>query len=300
MLKRLFRWLSIGVLALITLLLVALAVIYVVAEVKLRHRYEVPTAGINLPTDSQALVEGLRLARIRGCAGGCHGDNVEGGMFIDDLLLARLPAPNLTAAVRDYSDVELVGIIRHGVRPDGRSVIGMPSGMFRPLSNEDLGRILAYLRSVPATEGQARGASIGPLGRLGIVIGMYKPAAEDVRSAEALAGIYPAEDNSNARGAYLARTACTECHGLDLRGDPEGYPPDLRIVAGYSLEAFTHLMRTGKGLGERDLKLMSEVARGRFAYFTDEEIGDLYRYLIMRAKMPVTVSLTGGHVPGAN
>lgn len=190
MVKRVVRWLGIGVLALVTLLLVSLAGTYVMAEVNLRHRYEAPTTGINLPTDSQALAEGLRLARIRGCAGGCHGDNVEGGMFIDDVLLARLPAPNLTAAVRDYSDAELVGIIRHGVRPDGRSVIGMPSGMFRPLSDADL--------------------------------------------------------------------------------------------------------------GERELKLMSEVARSRFANFTDEEIGELYHYLITRANMPVTGSLAGRHVTEAN
>jgi mono/diheme cytochrome c family protein len=288
--KRLLRWLGIGVLSVLALALIALVVIYVIAEVKLRHRYAVPADTISTPADSLSIAEGFRLARLRGCAGGCHGDNIEGGMFIDEWWLARLPAANLTVAVQDYSDTELVGIIRHGVRPDGRSVIGMPSDMFRPLNDADLGRILAYLRSVPPTTGQARGVSVGPMGRLGVVMGMYKPAAEDVRRAEELIGTFPAESDSLTEGAYLARTVCTECHGLDLTGGPEGYPPDLRIVAGYSLEAFTHLMRTGKGLGQRDLKLMSEVARERFVHFTDAEIGELYRYLIDRANQPVTDS----------
>jgi hypothetical protein len=66
-------------------------------------------------------------------------------------------------------------------------------------------------------------------------------------------------------------------------------------VADYSPEAFTQLMRTGKGLGERDLKLMSEVARSRFVNFTDEEISELYRYLMTRASHPITVSLD--HLP---
>jgi len=288
--KRLLRWLGIGVLSVLALLLIALVVIYVIAEVKLRHRYTVPSASIALPTDSLSIAEGFRLAKLRGCSGGCHGDNIEGGMFIDEWWLARLPAPNLTVAVRDYSDGELVGIIRHGVRPDGRSVIGMPSDMFRPLTDADLGRILAYLRSVPSTTGESRGVSIGPMGRIGLVIGMYNVVAVDVRRAEEVASSYPAAGDSVAAGAYLARTVCTECHGLDLTGSPEGSPPDLRIAAGYSLEAFTHLMRTGKGLGERDLKLMSEVAQERFAHFTDAEIGELHRYLIARARQPVTTS----------
>jgi mono/diheme cytochrome c family protein len=289
-LKRFLRWLGIGFLSLVILLLLAVVVVYVLAEVKLRHRYAVPSDSVPLPADSLSIAEGFRLAKLRGCSGGCHGDNIEGGMFIDEWWLASLPAPNLTAAVRDYSDAELAGIIRHGVRPDGRSLIGMPSEMFRPLSDADLGRILAYLRSVPPTQGQGRGVSLGPMGRLGMVAGMYNPAAEDVRRAEALTASYPAASDSLAAGAYLARTVCTECHGLDLKGRPGESRPDLRIVAGYSLPAFTHLMRTGKALGERDLKLMSEVARKRFAHFTDAEIGELHRYLIARANQPITPS----------
>ena len=288
--KRFFRWLKVGLLSLLVLLLLALVAVYLLAEIKLRHRYPVPSASIALPTDSLSIAEGFRLAKLRGCSGGCHGDNIEGGMFIDEWWLARLPAPNLTVAVQDYSDVELAGIIRHGVRPDGRSVLGMPSDMFRPLTDADLGRILAYLRSVPPTTGESRGVSVGPMGRLGVVMGMYNPAAEDVRRAEEVAASYPQPGDSVAAGAYLARTVCTECHGRDLTGGPEGYPPDLRIAAGYSLEAFTHLMRTGKGTGERDLKLMSEVARERFVHFTDAEIGELHRYLIARARQPVTTS----------
>ena len=38
-------------------------------------------------------------------------------------------------------------------------------------------------------------------------------------------------------------------------------------------------MRTGKALGDRELPMMSPVARGRFAHFTDGELNDLQVFL---------------------
>jgi len=45
-------------------------------------------------------------------------------------------------------------------------------------------------------------------------------------------------------------------------------------------------MRRGKALGNREVPLMSRVARGRFSHFTDQELRVLYTYLISRAAMP--------------
>ena len=86
------------------------------------------------------------------------------------------------------------------------------------------------------------------------------------------------------RGEYLAMTSCTECHGFGLRGDDPFVPagqgaPDLAIVASYDKADFTRLMRTGKAAGNRELRLMSRVARGRFVHWTDAEVDDLYAFL---------------------
>jgi len=264
----------------IALGVIAAAVIYALSERTLRRSYDARGTPVTIPTDSASIAEGERLARIRGCLG-CHRARLEGGMFIDEPMLALIAASNLTTAVRTYSDAELEGIIRHGVRPDGRSVLAMPSDMFRFLDDADLGKILAYLHSVPEVAGQARMVNPGPLGRLGIALGRFKPAAEYVREVEMLSDSFPAAASPVARGAYLARTVCTECHGPTLSGD--GTTPDLRIAAGYSAEQFVRLMRTGVALGERELALMSEVARSRFTHFTDEEIEALYAYLLSRA-----------------
>jgi cytochrome c553 len=279
--RKVARWLRIGLLSGLLLLVGAAAIVYLLSELALRRTYTEPRVDIVVPSDSQSVLEGHRLAQVRGCSGGCHGANTEGGVFIDNLLLAHLVAPNLTIAVRRYSNADLERIIRRGVRPDGLSVIGMPSEMFSGLTDEDLGKILAYLRSVPVLPGPAAERRLGPLARVGFVMGKLAPAAELVRRASLLTGIWPPDGDSTASGGYLARTSCTECHGLDLRGsDPA---PDLRIAAGYSLEAFRDLMRTGKALGDRELPLMSPVARQRFRHFTDEELRDLYAFLVARA-----------------
>jgi cytochrome c553 len=281
--KRIMRWFRFGALSVVLLLALGSAIVYVLSERMLRRDYTEPRVEIAVPEDSISMREGHRLALIHGCAT-CHGTEVNGAVFIDDPLLARLIAPNLTAAVRSYANADVVRIIRRGVRPDGSSVIGMPSEMFSGLTDADLGKILAYLSSTPPRPGLGPERRLGPVARIGFVVGKLRPAAELVRRAGQLSGSWPQDADSTAPGAYLARTSCTECHGLELRGEDRA--PDLRIAASYSFEAFTELMRRGKALGNRELPLMSQVARRRFRHFTDQELRKLYTYLVARAASP--------------
>ena len=279
--KRALRWLRNGLIGLAVILLVAVTSAYVISERTIRRTYTAPPANIAVPTDSASISEGKRLAQIRGCTG-CHGDQLAGQKFIDEPLLARVASPDLTIAAREYSDADLVRIIRRGVRPDGRSVVVMPSSMFTPLRDADLGRIIAYVRSVPPSDGERRSVKLGPGARILFTLREFKPAAVEVLEAEATPATFPQPGEANAEGAYLARTACTECHGTTLAGQGSN-TPDLRIAAGYNIEQFTQLMRAGRALGNRELRLMSSVARNRFSHFTDEEISALHSYLVDRA-----------------
>jgi cytochrome c553 len=281
--KRIMRWLRFGALSVVLLLVLGSAIVYVLSERILRRAYTEPRVEITVPEDSISMKEGHRLALVHGCAT-CHGSDVTGSVFIDDPLLARLVAPNLTTAVRSYANADLVRIIRRGVRPDGSSVIGMPSEMFSGLTDADLGKILAYLSSAPPQSGLGPERRLGPVARIAFVAGRFRPAAELARRAGQLTGSWPRDADSTAPGAYLARTSCTECHGLELRGGDQA--PDLRIAASYSLEAFTVLMRQGKALGNRELPLMSQVAQSRFRHFTDQELRNLHTYLVVRAASP--------------
>jgi mono/diheme cytochrome c family protein len=83
-------------------------------------------------------------------------------------------------------------------------------------------------------------------------------------------------------------TNCTECHGpalFGLKDGPGGQPtPDLRVAAGYDLEQFKTLMRTGVTPAGKPLGMMREVAVGAFAHMTDAELAAVHAYLVERAK----------------
>jgi mono/diheme cytochrome c family protein len=278
MLRRLLHWLGVAAASAAALGIVAYGLVYALSEHILRRTYTVPTVVVPVPTDPADIIEGRRLALVHGCFNDCHGSQGEGRVMFDQPAIARIVAPNLTRAVRSYSDAQLVAIIRHGVRPGGRSVLAMPSEAFVTLTDADLGRILAYMKSLPVIEGPGPSVSLGPVGRIGIVAGKLKTSAqliaEDVPPTEAM-------NEEAARGRYLARTTCAECHGSDLRGasNPEFTSPSLQVVAAYSPEAFRELLRTGRALAGRELPVMSPQARRNLSYLTDAEIAALYDYL---------------------
>ena len=273
--RKLLRYSAYTLGALAALLLIAIGVVYAMSERIIARTYDAPAAPITVPTDPASIAEGERLAQIRGCPG-CHGDRLQGNVFFDEPGVVRLTAGNLTRAARRYSDAELARIIRHGVRPDGSSVFGMPSPAFFHLSDADLGRIIAWVRSMPETEGPDSRLEARMMGRVGLVTGMYKPTAVEAESAGVVSRL---ETRDSSPGRYLALSICAECHGLDLKGSPGMQTPALAVVQGYSAEAFSRFMRTGVAADGTEKGLMSEVARGRFVHLSDEEVGALYRYL---------------------
>ncbi|HUG98219.1 MAG TPA: cytochrome c [Gammaproteobacteria bacterium] len=260
-----------------SLLLLAILVIYVLGERLLERDRDFPVSPIAVVTDAATLEEGERLATITGCRG-CHRPDLSGGVFFDGgILLARVAAPNLSVVARDYTDEQLAHTIRYGVRPDGRAMVGMPSAMFYHLTDADLAAIIAYVRSVPEVEKSLPKTRVGPMGRLGLLTGDYPLDAEEIASLGPRRAPV-AGGEAMAPGRYVAQIACTECHGMDLRGH-DVFTPSLAIAAAYDDEQFRHFMRTGEALGGRELGLMSSVARNRFAHLTDDEVGALHQYL---------------------
>ncbi len=276
--RRLLRWAARGLAAILLLGLLLAGAVYVGSERILRRKYTVELTAITLPTDSAALVEGKRLARVRGCLGGCHGERLEGQVFFDQPGVARLVAPNLTRAAARWSAAELARIVRYGVRPDGHSVFSMPARTFSAMSDRDLGATLAFLRHAPPEPGLEAELDARWLGRLGLVLGKYRPEAELIPQ-DAVPPPLETPREPMSHGRYLARTVCTECHAMDLRGEPALSSPDLRIVSGYTPQAFTRLLREGIPLDGRELGMMRRAAQGRLRYLTDAEISDLYGYL---------------------
>lgn len=275
--NRMLRWIGIAVAGLAGVLIVASAGVYALSERILRRTYEVPRVALTIPADPESVREGRRLATIHGCLD-CHARNGEGRVLFDDPKIARIVAPNLTAAVRKYTDAQLAVVVRSGIRPDGRSLLVMPGDAFVSMTDADLGRIIAFLRSLPPVSGPEPIIAPGPLGRLGLVTGQFKTTVQLI--AESVPT--PAATSQEAElGRYLALTVCAECHGTSLHGasNPDFTSSDLRVVAAYSPEAFTRLLRTGIALGDRQLRTMSPYAAKYLSQLSDAEISALYRYL---------------------
>ena len=286
MTRRSTKPLAIAGVVVAALVVLAAAGIYVRSMLVLRRTYDVSLVPIAVPEDSNAVAEGARLAATRGCPD-CHGSRLEGRVFFEERRVARLVAPNLTRAVREYSVPELARVIRHGVRRDGTSVFAMPSATFAGLSDADLGRLIAFLRTVPPVDGPGYELTVWPLGRLRVATGKFKPVAAGIDHAGAGAdaggaaatGRRAAPRNPRVLGGYVAHTTCVECHGADLRGDPSIGAPNLAVVASYSDADFIALLRTGVASGGRELGMMSAAARQRFVHLTEAEVLGLYLYL---------------------
>ena len=281
-LKTILKRLGLVISAVIGMALLGVVAIYVFIGAELDRTFDIPGAHVDVGDDEATIAEGERLARLRGCYGGCHGKTVNGAVFFEVPDGTAVVAPDLGRIVREYSNEELERVIRHGVRPDGTSVIRiMPSDMFYHLSDDDLGAIIAFLESQEPGDELLPSRRVGPLGRL--MFFYYRNLLGTILTAEAIdhsePRMMPAQADASGHGRYLAFTVCTECHGQDLRGGADNFSPSLAIVAAYSLDDFRRLMRTGEPIGGRELNLMARVALSRFAHFSDSEIDDLHAYL---------------------
>lgn len=276
-----FRWIGYLVSGTVAAGLIASAVIYLASQPILDRRYPLPAVSVPaIPHDAQSIAEGERIAIVRGCTG-CH-DHLYGDVFADDSLLGTLVAPNLTQVLPHYSDEDLVRLLRYGLRHDGSRVYVMPSYMFHFLSDADMGRLIAYLRSVPPVTHKLPPNTFPLLTRFNTLRGVpgFEPIIEYTRDLPPYTDPGPPAVTP-VYGRYLAVSVCSECHGTDLKGFPDE-TPDLVIAKGYSKEAFFRLMRTGVALGDRDLRLMSDVARSRFSHLSDDEVAAIYAYLQSR------------------
>jgi mono/diheme cytochrome c family protein len=241
--RRVLRVLAIAAGLLLGLLAGACALVYLRSELILRQTYPVPHIAIAVPTDSASIDEGRRLAQLMGCSGMCHGRAGRGAVMFDDPAVARLVAPNLAQAAHRYDDATLEALIRHGVRPDGRSLLVMPAESFQALTDADLGRIIAYLRSLPPDTGKALPQpQYHFLGRLGLALGKFHPTTQLVAKSPVPP---PSDDPRAEHGRYVARIVCAHCHGTDLHGKDQSkgwaappYPTDWYKASEVSSEQF--------------------------------------------------------------
>jgi cytochrome c553 len=268
------RWIVRGLIALVAVLLLALAVVYGGSEWVIRKGHAVPLAEVAIPTDPASIAEGARMARLASCRD-CHAANGEGGVLFEDPMLGRIAPPPLARVAATMSDGELVRAIRQGVHKDGSSLFIMPTHALGHLSDQDVGRIVAWIRTLkPGPRDSQATMSYGPIGRALILAGKLPAMATSAKVSERAR---PAD-----MGRYVVDFACTACHKLHQDGTMEDgstrVPALAPIVAAYDPAKLKTLLRTGIGT-KPDHGVMSKVARESFFVLTDPEIDAIQAYL---------------------
>lgn len=282
------KWVGLVLGGVVGLIILAVGVIYVVTNSRINKTYEVVVETVSIPADAEAVALGEHLALIRGCID-CHYENLAGGVFADDPALGTIYASNLTpgaGGVGDYTDENWVRAIRHGVGPDDKPLLWMPSQEFYFLGDDDLGTLIAYLKALPAVDNEIPEHTLRPLGRVLFLAGQLDLVPAELVDHDGPRPHSPPVGVTVAYGEYMA-VGCTGCHGPGFSGGPiPGAPPDWILaanltpggnLAGWTEADFLAAFRTGvKPSGKSFDELMPYKAVGQM---TDDELKAIWLFL---------------------
>ncbi len=223
------KWTGIIVGILLGLSLAIVGVLYGIGKARINRIYQITPSSIEIPA-AASLEEGKRIFQYRGCEA-CHGEDLQGVVYLENPAIGSVITPNLTTGEggigNQRSDLDLIRAVRHGVGPDGKGLLFMPSTEFYYLSDPDLGAVLSYIRSKPPVDNLPAASELSPTGF--IVMNLTReitflpaeliPHGQDPPPA-------PEPAVSAAYGEYLA-LSCPVCHGLELSGgEIPGFPPE--------------------------------------------------------------------------
>lgn len=292
------KWIAIVLAAVVVLIAVAVVGVYALSARELGRTYEVADESIAVPTDPADIAEGERLSTLMGC-NDCHAADLGGKMLLDAPIFAVLSTPNLTLGQggvgQAYTVADWEHAIRHGVRRDGSPLIIMPSADYNHLSDEDIGRVIAYLRQLPPVDRDQHARSFGPIGRmaaLGSRAAFFSASAID---HHAMHPITVARGVNPEFGEYYAR-ACVGCHGPDWSGGPmpggaPGDPPAANLtpdsatgIGSWTEAQFARALR--EGVRPDGSPLADAMPWRAFSHFADDEVSAMW--LFFRTLPPVS------------
>jgi mono/diheme cytochrome c family protein len=283
-LVKIFQWIGIFLIVVLGLAILAVLALYYRTNQMIYKTYDVKVEPLEISMDAETIERGRHIVTTRGGCTECHTPNFAGQVFDEGILAGRMVIANLTpgkgGAGAEFTDEDWIRAIRHGMKKDGTSLIGMPSEMFNAFSDSDLAAIIAYLRSVPPVDTDHPKMRLGPLFRWFI---MNEPHALPASLIDHSAPRHPepVQGVTAEYGNYLA-VACKICHMDNYAGgDEPGQGLNLTPggdLAKWSEEDFMKAMRTGvTPTGKKlDPMLMPWQSMGKM---TDDELKAIWLYL---------------------
>jgi len=183
----------------------------------------------------------------------CHGADFGGRVLVDDLVIGRIVAPNLTrgGAADVYARDDWYAAIHDGVGRDGRRLVLMPVGQFTIHDRADVAMLTSRLGTLKPVQRELPAGRLGPIGRA-----LQAAAPQGLLATDVLARLVSQEampaPGSARYGAFLVEVGCVPCHGQDLRGasiTDSIVGPDLGpggALGAWTEEDFLHALRTGR------------------------------------------------------
>lgn len=286
------RWLLRALGALVLLLFLAALAVLGVSEWRLTKPIDAPRATLPIPSDSKAVERGAYLASTVSVCVECHGPDLGGQVVADDPGLGRIVAPNLTRGKGGLGDArtdqDLARAIRYGVGPDDLALMVMPSDDYNHLTDEDLGAVVAYIRSLPPVDQELPAEALRPFGRLLMALGQLDVFAAARIDMEQRPPKSLAPEVSKDYGRYLANIAgCTGCHGPGLSGGsipgaPPDFPPAANLtpsgeVGSWDFADFRDTLRSGKNPKGRALS--EEMPWKSYGKMSDQELRAIWLFV---------------------
>lgn len=205
------------------------------SQAAIARKYTVAVRPVAIPTAAAAVDHGRHIANTRGCID-CHGKDFGGGKVIEDGAMGRLYGSNLTSGkgsgVVGFKDEDWVRAIRHGVGKDGRGLFVMPSLEYSHFSDEDLGALVAFLKTLPPVDRERIATAYGPVTQIILTLSPQKMiSAGEIDHANLAPPVSVAKAPTVEYGHYLA-AGCMGCHGANYSGGKiEIGPPDWPMAA---------------------------------------------------------------------
>jgi mono/diheme cytochrome c family protein len=272
-------------------------VLYLLGDARLNRVYDFPPSNIEVPTDAASLEYGHH--RVEILCQGCHGEDLSGiENWFNAGPLGTIDSANLTSGEggvgRDFTTEDYVRAIRHGIGRDGKPIFMTAVPSTAHLSDEDLGAIIAYLKTVPPVAHQLQGERFTPLAKILLAAGLLDKLPVEAVSHDVHVTA-PGRDASVEYGEYLVNTNdCRLCHGTDLNGAPFPDPTVTKIspnltpggeLGFWSEEDFFSAIRNGTTPSGH--KLDSEfMPWPSYSKFYDDELKAIWLYLQSLPKLP--------------
>lgn len=233
--------------------------------------------------------QGHYLFESRGCVL-CHGANGAGRVFVDDGKGTRIAGPNITSAgvTAAYQPQDWDRTVRHGVKPDGRPLMVMPSEDYNRFTDVDFTALVSYVRRLPPVQGGVVATVELPLpARVMYGYGLIPDAASTIdHRLPPSAPVVPAVTVEH--GRYVANM-CVGCHGEHysggkIPGGPPDWPAAANLTAGAgsvmqhypTAEAFAAMFRSGK---RPDGTTISVMPFESFTQMSDTDVRAVYAFL---------------------